>query len=73
MKRAKKIMCLVLAVVLTLSLMSVGVFAASDTSDTDTASVTQTGLISDLLSKLFSSSKIDVNAADGSSFTHGIV
>ena len=79
MKRAKKVLCLVLAVVLTLSLMSVGVFAASDSS---TASVTDTGLIASLIETLFgnstgtSSSGSDNDALDiasKSDFVHGIV
>ena len=71
MKRAKKVLCLVLAVALTLSLMSVGVFAASD-SDSNTTSVTQTGLISDLIGKLLSGTT-DVDAGNANDNIHGIV
>ena len=74
MKSAKKFLCLVLAVVMTLSLMSVGVFAADDS-----ASVTRTDLISDLFDKLFSGTTTAddgtglVDAGNGNENVHGIV
>ena len=74
MKSAKKFLCLVLAVVMTLSLMSVGVFAADDS-----ASVTRTDLISDLFDNLFGGTTTAadgtglVDAGNGNENVHGIV